>query len=504
MAGDHFDQDLQKNLGAFLDSSPDCILVCDTRSLRYLYINQTTCDMSGYSRDDLLSMTAPELTGQAPDAIRETYQRARELGDRGLMDEPRLLVDKSGSRRGWWEAHFRYQEIEGRPVVMIVSREVTRRVLAELAAARTKKIYAALSATNEAIIRLTSKEELFQAVCDAAIDSGGLSSAALLMPRSGSDVMQLMAVAGLGREVLEKIVISIDPEKPEGRGLTGTAFRTGQPAVSNDYFKDRRTSPWQRTMRSSTKLKAVASVPIVQNGKSLGTLHLTSRERNAFDDEIVSLLVRLADNIAFALEAFDREEERRAAEDRAQYLATHCSLTGLPNRTLLTELLERAIASVSRTGHHPALMFVDLDNFKQINDTWGHDTGDRVLKLMADRLRQVLRGHDVLARLGGDEFVVLVQNIGSHERAGRVAEKLLLAAQTPVEVDGLSLEVTLSIGVSLYPHHGRDQRALMKSADLAMYQAKEQGRNTWALAGATAPEGAPAQTLAPGRTGCDG
>lgn len=139
MAGEHFGEDLQKNLGAFLNSSPDCILVCDAQSLRYLYVNQTTCDMTGYSREELLSMTAPDLTLQSPEVLHETYSRARQAGELGFTDEPRLLVNKSKSRRGWWEAHFRYQEIDDREVIVIVSREVTRRVLAERAAERTKK-----------------------------------------------------------------------------------------------------------------------------------------------------------------------------------------------------------------------------------------------------------------------------------------------------------------------------------------------------------------------------
>ncbi|MFL1403902.1 diguanylate cyclase domain-containing protein [Marinobacter sp. M1N3S26] len=483
MAGNGFKGELEKNLGILLNASPDCILVCDVRTLQYVYVNQTTCDMTGYSREELLAMTAPDLTGQPPEYTREVYRNAMQAGDRGYTDEPRLLVNKTRSRRGWWEAHFRYREIDGQEVVVIVSREVTRRMLAEQAATRIRKIYAALSATNEAIMRLSSRDELFQAVCDAAIDSGGMTTAALLMPKPGSDLLEMKAMAGYGREVLEDTVISIDPEKPEGRGLNGNAFRTCEPCVSNDYFRDRRTDPWHRQMRSRTLLKAVASVPIVLDGKAVGTLHLCSRERNAFDEEIVGLLMRMADNIAFALRTIENEQERREAEKKAHYLATHCGLTGLPNRNLLSDLLGQAIASVDRTGHHPALMFVDLDNFKDINDTWGHDMGDQVLEQVADRLRGVLREHDVLARLGGDEFVVLVQNIDRREHAVTVAEKLLAAVKESILVEGRALSVTLSIGISLYPDHGKDQKALMKAADMAMYQAKDKGKNAWAISG---------------------
>ena len=483
MAGDGFKEGLQENLGTLLDASPDCILVCDFRTLKYLYVNQTTCEMTGYSRDELLLMTSDELTGETREQLRMLYEKARKAGEQGYTDNPRLLVNKNRSRRGWWEPHFRYRIIDGYEVILVVSREVSGRVLAERAAERTKKIYAALSATNEAIIRLSSPEELYQAVCDAAIDSGGMTTAALLMPKPGSDFMEIQAVAGLGRDVLEDTVISINPDTPEGQGLNGNAFRSRRPCVSNDYFRDKRTVPWRQLVRSRTLLKAVASVPIVQEDKAIGTLHLVSRERNAFDEEIVSLLVRMADNIAFALRTFENERERREAETKAHYLATHCSLTGLPNRNLLADLLEQAIASVNRSGHNPALMFVDLDNFKEVNDTWGHDVGDRVLEKVAGRLKGVLREHDVLARLGGDEFVVLVQNIDRREHAVRVAEKLLTAGQEPVDVGGQTLSITLSIGVSLYPDHGSDQKALMKAADLAMYQAKERGKNTWAISG---------------------
>lgn len=485
MAKDDFGTDLEIDFRELLDSSPDCILVCDYETHRYLYVNQTSCVMTGYSRPELVSMDVSELTLQNPEEIREVYEYAREAGENGYTDKPRLLLSKDRSRRGWWEAHFRFKVIRGRDVMLIVSREVTQRILAEKAASRATKIYAALSATNEAIIHSSSPEELFQAVCDAAIESGGMTTAAMLMPRPGSDLMELKAMAGQGRDAMEIAVISTDPERPEGRGLIGKAFHTGKPCVTDDYLTDTRTAHWHTLVRKRTRLRSAASVPIVQNGRSVGALYLSSRERRAFDEEILSLLVRMADNLSFALQNFEHEERRRQAEERAHYLATHCGLTGLPNRNLLTALLDQAIASVSRTGHKPAIMFIDLDRFKEINDSWGHDTGDRVLQKISGRLREVLREHDVLARLGGDEFVVLVQNINHQDHAVRVAEKLLAASREPVVVEGQPFTVTLSVGISLFPEHGNHQRDLMKAADLAMYVAKDKGKNTWALSGET-------------------
>lgn len=483
MAEDSFGEALLSNLQEFLDSSPDCLLVSDFNTHRYLYVNETTCTMTGYSRHELLEMEASALTLQDRDLVSEIYHKAREAGDVGFTDEPRLMESKDRSRRGWWEPHFRYTVVQGREVVVIVSREVTPQVLAERAALRAKRIYAALSATNEAIIRSSSPDELFQAVCDAAIESGGMTTAVVLMPEPGSDQLIPRAMAGFGRDVTQNVVISTDPGRPEGQGLNGRAFRSGQPQVTDDFLKDERTRFWHSTVRTKTRMKSAAAVPILRNGRSIGTLHLCSRERNAFDEEIIGLLVRMADNVSYSLQTFEKEEERRQAEERAHYLATHCSLTGLPNRNLLADLLEQAIASVDRTGHKPAIMFIDLDHFKEVNDTWGHDTGDRVLELVASRLRSVLRDHDVLARLGGDEFVVLVQNIDRPAHAVRVAEKLLEASSAPIKVDGHAFEITFSIGISLYPDHGCRQQDLMKAADLAMYVAKDKGKNTWAISG---------------------
>ncbi len=483
MAGSSFDEALLSHWRELLDSSPDCLLVSDYHTHRYLYANATTCVMAGYTLDELQTMETAALTMRGRDAVSENFRKAREAGPDGFTDEPRLMVSKGNKRRGWWEAQFRYAVIQEREVVVIVSREVTARVLAERAELRTRKIYAALSATNEAIIRSLSPEELFQSVCDAAIESGGITTAVVLMPEPETGLLKPKAMAGFGREVTRATVISIDPDRPEGQGLNGLAYRSGKPQVTDDFLKDERTRHWHSVIRTQTRMRSAAAVPILRNGLAIGTLHLCSRDRAAFDDEIVALLVRMADNVSYALHSFEQEEERRQAEERAHYLATHCSLTGLPNRNLLSDLLEQALASVSRTGHNPAIMFVDLDHFKEVNDNWGHDTGDQVLEKVACRMREVLRDHDVLARLGGDEFVVLVQNIDRRAHAVRVAGKLLDALNKPVKVDGHEFLLTCSIGISLYPDHGLRQRELMKAADLAMYVAKEKGKNTWAFAG---------------------
>ncbi len=165
------------------------------------------------------------------------------------------------------------------------------------------------------------------------------------------------------------------------------------------------------------------------------------------------------------------------AESQVQHMAKHDSLTALPNRNMLQEQLRASMALADREGHIMALMFIDLDRFKKINDTLGHHIGDSVLIEVARRLRSAMRTSDIVARIGGDEFVVLLPRIAASEDGLRVAEKVLEEFIEPLRVGPHELRVTPSIGLVLYPEHGTDAITLMRHADLAMYQSKHLGRN---------------------------
>jgi len=171
--------------------------------------------------------------------------------------------------------------------------------------------------------------------------------------------------------------------------------------------------------------------------------------------------------------------ERKQAEQRVQYLASHDEMTSLPNRGTFTALLDQAIASVQRRNRKLAVLFIDLDRFKLINDSLGHEAGDLLLKEIARRFKACVRRSDVVARLGGDEFIVLIEEIQRMAQAGQIARKLLSAAIKPIEIMGQECRVTASIGIAVYPGDGDDARSLMKKSDLAMYCAKDEGKNTF-------------------------
>jgi len=180
--------------------------------------------------------------------------------------------------------------------------------------------------------------------------------------------------------------------------------------------------------------------------------------------------------VAIALTERDISEHKAAA--RVQHLATHDPLTGLANRVLLVDLVSQALARAQRNGTRVALLFLDLDRFKTVNDSLGHQTGDRLLQAVAERLRQCVRSGDTVVRQGGDEFIAILSDVVDAQDVTGIAEKIRRALATPYTLEGVELASSVSIGVSLYPDDAGDIDTLIKNADAAMYRAKVQGRNT--------------------------
>jgi diguanylate cyclase (GGDEF)-like protein len=174
---------------------------------------------------------------------------------------------------------------------------------------------------------------------------------------------------------------------------------------------------------------------------------------------------------------FDRADEKARADQRIEYLATHDSLTNLPNREMFNQLLHFAVEAARRHDRHFAVLFIDLDRFKIINDSLGHEAGDALLIEIGNRLRQSLRSSDVIARLGGDEFVVILENAGERIDVEAVAHDLLSALRQPMQLCGHECHTTASIGIAMFPADGSDVQTLTKNADVAMYLAKEDGKN---------------------------
>jgi diguanylate cyclase (GGDEF)-like protein len=342
---------------------------------------------------------------------------------------------------------------------------------------RFRGMLEALSATNEAIMRVKTRTELFEAVCEAAVLGGTFTSATIAMAEPTGRQLEVMVTKGECSNHVGQWRFATSADEPEGRGLAGTAFRSKTPCVSNELLTDARATHWRRIARDQGT-KSGGCFPLMKNGTdAVGVLLFLSSDEGTFTPDLVQLLGRLAENVSFALDNFDRADEKNQADERIEYLASHDSLTNLPNRETFNGLLREAIDQAQRHDLRFAVLFIDLDRFKVINDSLGHEAGDLLLLEVANRLRGALRASDVVARLGGDEFVVILDRCGAIDDVQRIATGLLAALAEPMELAGHECHTTASIGIAMYPANGSDAQTLTKNADMAMYLAKEDGKN---------------------------
>ena len=341
---------------------------------------------------------------------------------------------------------------------------------------RLTRMLAALSATNEAIIRATSRAELFDLVCEAAASGGKFTLTSIALSKLDTDYLDVVAAAGPTGLSARLAKISVNEMQPEGRGLCGQAIRSRRPCIINDYLADPNAEAFHHRARLDGT-NSGASFPLLVNEQVVGVMSFMSLEKHTFTPELAELLQRLVDNVSFALENFDRADEKTKADERIEYLASHDSLTQLPNREMFNGMLRHAIDAAARYRRRFALLFIDLDRFKVINDSLGHDAGDMLLVEIGGRLRRALRSSDVVARLGGDEFVVILEEAAERPEVERIAGELLSVLSQPLQLSGHECHTTASIGIAMYPSDGTDVQTLTKNADMAMYLAKEDGKN---------------------------
>ncbi|MFV3375716.1 diguanylate cyclase domain-containing protein [Pseudomonas sp. NY11226] len=253
-------------------------------------------------------------------------------------------------------------------------------------------------------------------------------------------------------------------------GLAGILFCTILSALAAQYLSRRLLSDITRPLRG------LASVA-----------HAARRERS-FDRRVpeapIAELNELGNDFNALLDELEVWHSHLQSENQSlAHQASHDSLTGLPNRAFFEGRLSRSVRNAARQQDHLALLFLDSDHFKQINDTLGHAVGDEVLISVADRVRAQLREHDLVARLGGDEFAVLLTPLQSRKDAEHIAEKIVASMKLPVQLDsGRSIATSLSVGIAYYPDDGADPASLLNAADAAMYQAKGKRRGHWQVA----------------------
>lgn len=447
--------------------------ICD---FRYVEVNKAYCTIFRSNQEDIVGKTLlHRIAGKTnnPSKWLNHLINTIETGEPAHFD---FFLEGSNL----WIDVVAYRSEAGKIAILCI--DVSESKFAQARATRVSQMYAALSRCNQAIVRCTTREELFADICRAAVEAGGMKGAWIGLVDKQTGNVNPVSSFGLNDNDLRALKVSVKEFDPFGSGPTGCAIRNNEPIWSNNSTADPRLVPWWQLVQK-TGFLSVGALPLRQRGEVVGNLTLYSMEVGAFDDDVRDLLGEMASNLSFALDNLAWDEERRRNEARINELAFYDQLTGLANRPLLTERIRLAVAAALHSNQYNALLFIDLDSFKTINDTLGHDQGDFLLQQVGHRLQALVQPEDTVARFGGDEFVLLLQGISDSrdeaiKKVALTSRKVLSTIRSPIIINGVTCHCTASVGVALFGSRGITPEELLKQADLAMYQAKDAGRNT--------------------------
>lgn len=593
----------KSHLRMLLNTIPDLIWLKDRDGV-YLFCNPMFEHFFGAKEEEIVGKTDYDFIDKdLADFFREKDRLALAANKTSVNEEYLKFAD--GSYEGLFETlkSPMFDEAGKLIGVLGIARDITKRHNNELHINHLTHLYAALSECNHAIIHASTPNELFSKICKSAVIQGGMDMAWIGLIDPKTKYIYSVSSYGDEKNYLEGIEISTQADVSSGKGPTGTAVRENRPYWCQDFMGDPATSPWH-DRGSEMGWQSSAALPISLYDNVIGVFTIYSKNLNAFDTLSQQLLIEMSRDISFAMENFDRESKRKAAEnnlikterlleemssmahvggweldpksgtghwtkeialiydldpniaatidiglsvykdewlekiqtaldeaihkgvpydlilkmetakgnekwvhtigspviengevvmlrgsmqdittqktaeEKVEWLANFDPLTGLPNRILLKDRVQYAINIAYRSKKPIALLFMNLDHFKNINDSLGHDIGDALLIQVSKRIQSVLREEDTLSRHGGDEFIIVLPGIDA-EGATYVAEKLIHIISQSYTIEKFEVSITPSIGIGLYPTDGSTFESLIKSSAAAMQRAKHDGRNCY-------------------------
>ncbi|MDN7124856.1 EAL domain-containing protein [Pseudidiomarina sp. 1APP75-32.1] len=355
--------------------------------------------------------------------------------------------------------------------------DARKKVVGVVSALRT------LSACDSVVVRSESESELTSALCQKITEQGGYNLAWIGFWEDQSHLaLNICAMAGPSQGFVADLKQSMN-QQSNCTEAVADSIRTNTTHIVND-LNETIVSPELRARALQHDLAAAIVLPLNTESGPSGCLTIYSDRIEYFDHSERQLLERLADNLVFGLNSLRAAIVRKQQASEIQYLAYTDSLTGLPNRRHLIDYLERTLSDPEKRETVGAILFVDLDGFKLINDALGHDAGDEVLRQLAQRLQAAVRDSDLVVRQGGDEFIVVIHNVprsGTQDNvavgdvAFHLADRIITHLSEPLTIGAHTHSLNASVGISLFPEHGREPTLLIENADKAMYEAKRQG-----------------------------
>jgi diguanylate cyclase (GGDEF)-like protein/PAS domain S-box-containing protein len=462
-------KEIEERYSATFDNAPVGIMHTDADTYRILSANRKLAEMLGYSKEELLGRTSTEfIHPEDRFSDRAKYLEPMRRDAMQSYASERRFVRKDGTVLWVNRTVSLVKDAAGNPLYFIrIVEDISERKQAEQRQAMEHAVTRVLA---EAPTLAEAIPRIIQTICETM---GWHCGARWQMDRE-TGLLCCRETWGIDTPEIRAFVAATGDRKvaplPVGQGLVRRTFAAGKPVWITDIARDEAFK--RREFAEKADLHGAFGFPLAGGNEVLGVMEFYHRDAREPDE----MLIQIAHSIGSQIGQY---MVRMQAEEAVKFVATHDALTGLPNRIMFNQRLEHAIAQARRYARRLAVLFIDLDRFKIINDTLGHESGDVLLREVAQRLTENLRAADTVARLGGDEFVVLVEQAGdAHDLAG-VAQKLISALTAGFPVHGQEYHVTASIGISTFPDDGEDVQTLLKNADIAMYRAKEQGRNAY-------------------------
>ena len=332
---------------------------------------------------------------------------------------------------------------------------------------RLQALHTALLTEGEILLQARSETEILHKTC-AQLGTSTLFHVTWIARPDADGIFQALAGAGPGMALLVQQRLALDDDPPS---FIARGWRAGGALVQNDLRADPHLVRY-RDMFERDGWRSAAVVPLLRGGARVAVLLLGSPHAGLFTPDVLALCERIAQLLGRGLDELDLRQALEQERSRQFHLARHDPLTGLPNRLLFEEHLGHALARARRRGTPLAVCLLDLDDFKPVNDRFGHHAGDVILRQAGVRLHDSMRRSDLVARLGGDEFVLAIEDLGSVQALPGLLGRLSETIAAPFDLEGSAVRVGLSVGVAVFPDDGEDPDILLRRADAALYAAK--------------------------------
>jgi diguanylate cyclase (GGDEF)-like protein/PAS domain S-box-containing protein len=461
----------QSELARITETLRDIVVLTES-DLRIRYVSPSVRDVLGFEAEDVVGRRVTDFLheDELEIARRHLASGFRERDGATLVHRMRHA---DGSVRYFESLVHVLAAGEG---ALFSARDVTERVAYQQRLEREVAFRAALVALTNDMLDHALDERFYQQVLERAIalvpDAQGGSL--LLQAADGS----YRFVAAVGFDLAELQALQLQPGEMGDRPATVARVAVRDLAT--------RLSPERRAVLEGAgridQIETTLSVPIIASSVLRGYMNLDNfASADAFDQDSHEIAEALSAQVGVALQRLQLERELQQERNRYQRMASHDALTGLPNRRLFQDRLDQALLRAQRRGHAIALMYLDLDGFKDVNDSYGHDVGDELLAAVSARLVGLVRAEDTVARLGGDEFALVLTDVTSKVSADLVASKLLAALEAPFSVCDDAVVIGASVGIALFPLDAEHTDGLMKAADMAMYRVKQGGKGAYAF-----------------------